>query len=145
MNPLSKAIAIAAQAHLNDVDKGGNAYILHPLRLMSHMHTDEEKMTAVLHDVVEDHFHEGWTFDRLLSEGIPQTVVDALKCVTKTHEDEDYTAFIHRAAANPIAKKVKIADLEDNMNMLRFKTLSDKDLERLKKYHLHWNMLLKYI
>ena len=100
-------------------------------------------MTAVLHDVVEDHFHEGWTFDRLLSEGIPQTVVDALKCVTKTHEDEDYTAFIYRAAANPIAKKVKIADLEDNMNMLRFKTLSDKDLERLKKYHLHWNMLLK--
>ena len=58
MNPLSKAIAIAAQAHLNDVDKGGNAYILHPLRLMSHMHTDEEKMTAVLHDVVEDHLHE---------------------------------------------------------------------------------------
>ena len=49
MNPLSKAIAIAAQAHLNDVDKGGNAYILHPLRLMSHMHSDEEKMTAVLH------------------------------------------------------------------------------------------------
>ena len=121
MNPLSKAIAIAAQAHLNDVDKGGNAYILHPLRLMSHMHTAEEKMTAVLHDVVEDHLHEDWTFDRLLSEGIPQTVVDALKCVTKTHEDEDYTAFIHRAAANPIAKKVKIADLEDNMNMLRFK------------------------
>ena len=93
--------------------------------------------------VVEDHLHEGWTFDRLLSEGIPQTVVDALKCVTKTHEDEEYTAFIHRAAANPIAKKVKIADLEDNMNMLRFKSLSDKDLERLKKYHLHWNMLLK--
>ena len=112
---------------------------------MSHMHTDEEKITGVLHDVVEDHLHEGWTFDKLLAEGIPQVVVDALKCVTKTHEDEDYTAFIHRAAANPIAKKVKIADLEDNMNMLRFKSLSDKDLERLKKYHLHWKMLLNGI
>jgi (p)ppGpp synthase/HD superfamily hydrolase len=106
------------------------------------MHSDEEKMTAVLHDVVEDHLHEGWTFDRLLAEGIPQVVIDALKCVTKTHEDEDYTDFIKRAATNPIAKKVKIADLEDNMNMLRFKDLSEKDIERLRKYHMHWNMLI---
>ena len=60
-NQLSKAIAISAQAHLNDVDKGGNAYILHPLRLMSQMHSDAEKMTAVLHDVVEDHLHESLT------------------------------------------------------------------------------------
>jgi hypothetical protein len=68
-----------------------------------------------------------------------------VRLVGSRSEDENYTDFIKRAAANPIAKKVKIADLEDNMNMLRFKELSEKDLARLKKYHLHWNMLLNGI
>lgn len=142
MNPLVKAVAIAANAHLTHApDKGGSPYILHPLRMMMKMTTDEEKMVAVLHDVVEDHASEGWTFERLAEEGIPEIVIDALRCVTKLHEDEDYTLFIERAASNPIAKVVKLADLEDNMNILRIADLSDKDVKRLRKYHTHWKWL----
>jgi len=68
-------------------------------------------------------------------------VIDALRCVTKLHEDEDYTLFIERAASNSIAKAVKLADLEDNMNILRIADLSDKDVKRLRKYHTHWKWL----
>jgi (p)ppGpp synthase/HD superfamily hydrolase len=143
MNPLVKAIAIASNAHLtHEPDKGGAAYILHPLRMMMRMTTDEERMVAVLHDVVEDHIDEGWTFERLADEGIPESVIAALRCVTKVTEDEDYTAFIHRAASNPLAKAVKLADLEDNMNVLRIADLSDKDVKRLRKYHSHWKWLM---
>ena len=141
LNQLAKAIAIAATAHLADVDKGGAPYILHPLRMMAQMDTDEARMTAILHDVVEDHEKDGWTFDRLRSEGIPDAVISALRCVTKVSADEDYTAFIKRAASNPIARKVKIADLEDNMNMLRISHLRDKDVLRLQKYHTHWEWI----
>ena len=143
MNPVAKAVAIASNAHLtHGPDKGGSPYILHPLRMMMRMTTDETRMVAVLHDVVEDHIDEGWTFERLAEEGIPVSVIDALRCVTKLTEDEDYTAFIHRAASNPIAKAVKLADLEDNMNVMRIAELTDKDVKRLRKYHAHWQWLV---
>lgn len=143
MIPLAKAIAIAANAHQTHApDKGGAAYILHPLRMMMRMSTDEERMVAVLHDVVEDHIDEGWTFERLAEEGIPEPVIAALRCVTKVSEDEDYTAFIRRAAGNPLARVVKLADLEDNMNILRIAELSEKDVKRLQKYHSHWQWLM---
>jgi (p)ppGpp synthase/HD superfamily hydrolase len=138
MNLLARAIAIAAEAHVAQIDKAGVPYVLHPLRMMAQMSSDEERMTAVLHDVVED---SPWTFDQLIGEGIPEAVVSALRCVTKIGEDEDYTAFIHRAAANPIARRVKLADLADNMNMLRIDVLSDKDVVRLRKYHSHYQWL----
>jgi (p)ppGpp synthase/HD superfamily hydrolase len=140
---VAKAIAIASTAHLTHApDKGGSPYVLHPIRMMMRMTTDEERMTAVLHDVVEDHASEGWTFERLAEEGIPESVIAALRCVTKLVDDEDYTEFIHRAASNTIAKAVKLADLEDNMNMLRIAELTDKDIQRLKKYHSHWRWLM---
>ncbi len=140
---VAKAIAIASTAHLTHApDKGGSPYILHPIRMMMRMTTDEERMTAVLHDVVEDHASEGWTLERLAEEGIPESVIAALRCVTKLVDDEDYTEFIHRAASNTIAKAVKLADLEDNMNMLRIAELTDKDIQRLKKYHSHWRWLM---
>jgi (p)ppGpp synthase/HD superfamily hydrolase len=138
---LGKAIAIAAIAHQHDVDKGGAPYILHPLRMMMRMNNDTARMVAVLHDVVEDHAAEGWTFERLAAEGIPPEVVEALRCVTKHPDDADYDAFIARAASHPIAKAVKLADLEDNMNLLRLDALSDKAVERLRKYHRHWQAL----
>ena len=143
-HPLAKAIAIAAKAHLtHPPDRGGAPYILHPLRLMSMMATDEEKMTAVLHDVVEDHSQEGFTFEYLAEQGIPMAVIIALRCVTKTEDEERrgdaaYASFIARAAANPIARAVKLADLEDNLNTLRLGELTDKDVTRLRKYHSNW-------
>lgn len=148
MDPLAKAIAIAANAHLTHApDKGGAPYILHPLRLMLRMDSDTARMVAVLHDVVEDHADEGYTFDFLAAEGIPGEVIAALRCVTKTGAEErdsegKYMDFVRRAATDPIARQVKIADLEDNMNLLRIAAeLSDRDLARLKRYHAAWRLL----
>ena len=139
MHPLALAIKIAANAHATHrPDKGGAPYILHPLRMMMRMDSDEARMTAVLHDVAEDHEGEGWTFERLGRAGIPESVIDALRCVTKLADDEDYAAFIERAASNPLARAVKLADLEDNMNLLRLGELLDEDVERLRKYHRSW-------
>jgi len=143
---LEKAIAIAAMAHEGQKDKYEGAYILHPLRLMMKMATEEEMMVAVLHDVVED---TSWTIDALRAEGFSERVLDALDHLTKrkndeTSEEEPYEDFIQRAKKNTLARKVKIADLEDNMDMKRITKLKKKDLERLEKYHRSWLELKNY-
>lgn len=137
---LAKAVAIAARAHLHQTDKGGGAYILHPLRLMFSLDEEHARTAAVLHDVVED--GEGWTLERLGREGFAPEVVEAVRHLTKV-PGEDYDAFVARAAANPIARAVKRADLEDNMDVRRIGTLSPKDLDRLAKYHRNWSRLAK--
>lgn len=139
MSSLARAIAIAAQAHEHQVDKAGAAYILHPIRLMESLDTEEEKIVAVLHDLLED--AEGWDAARLRQEGFSEPVIAALEHHTK-REGEDYAAFIARAAKNPIALKVKLADLRDNMDITRLETLRPKDLERLQKYHRHYKELM---
>ena len=93
--------------------------------------TEEEKIVGVLHDVVED---TGWTFEKLAEEGFSQEVIAALRCVTKSHENENYDDFIERVKKNPLATAVKINDLTDNMDIRRLPYLSDKDVKRLKKY-----------
>jgi len=146
MTPLETAIEIAVRAHAGQVDKAGAPYILHPLRMMLRMSSLTEMMAAVLHDVVEDGPPE-WTFERLKEEGIPPEVVAAVSSVTKLPEeegesDEVYERFIRRAASNPVARRVKLADLEDNMNVLRISNPTEKDFARIKKYR-RANALLK--
>lgn len=131
MNLLEEAIALAVKAHRGQVDKGGHPYILHPLRLMLQMETENEMVVAVLHDVVED---SETGLDDLRAAGFPEEVISAIECLTK-RKGEDYDAFIRRAATNPLARRVKIADLEDNMNLARISEVRSKDLERLAKYH----------
>jgi (p)ppGpp synthase/HD superfamily hydrolase len=133
MTALEKAIAIAVKAHAGQTDKAGAPYVLHPLRLMLQMENETEMMAAVLHDVVED--GAGWTFERLAEEGIPATVIDAVDHLTKRPEDEkDYNGFIRRAATNAVARRVKLADLEDNMDLGRIANPTAKDFARLAKY-----------
>jgi len=140
---LERAIQIAAEVHAGQTDKAGAPYILHPLRLMFKVKSEPAKMVAVLHDVVEDcDPKESWTFERLAAEGFPIEVIEALKCVTKVHDEEDYDEFIDRAMNNDIAREVKLADLEDNMNLLRLDVLNEKSLERLAKYHRSWKRLM---
>ena len=131
MSSLQKAIEIATQAHKGQVDKSGKEYIGHPLRVMEMGKTEEEKIVGVLHDVVED---TDWTFERLEAEGFSKEVIDALRCVTKVSENENYDDFIERVKTNPLAVAVKINDLSDNMDIRRLPYLSDKDVKRLKKY-----------
>ena len=134
MATLGKAIAIAAQAHQEQYDKAGAPYILHPLRMMLRMSSEAEMMAAVLHDVVED---TGWTLDQLRQAGFAEEVVQAVECLT--HRDhETYDEFVARVRTNVIASKVKLADLEDNMDMRRLRTLTEQDTQRLHKYHQAW-------
>ena len=128
---LDRAKAIATSAHEGQVDKAGKPYIEHPMRVMNMGKTVEEKIAGVLHDVVED---SDWTFEMLEKEGIPKDVMDALRCVTKLSEDEDYNHFIERVKTNPLAVKVKLNDLKDNMDITRLGEVTEKDLGRLNKY-----------
>ena len=128
---LDRAKAIATSAHEGQVDKAGKPYIEHPMRVMNMGKTIEEKIAGVLHDVVED---SDWTFEMLEKEGIPKDVMDALRCVTKLSEDEDYDHFIERVKTNPLAVKVKLNDLKDNMDITRLGEVTEKDLGRLNKY-----------
>ena len=128
---LDRAKAIATSAHEGQVDKAGKPYIEHPMRVMNMGKTVEEKIAGVLHDVVED---SDWTIEMLEKEGIPKDVLDALRCVTKLSEDEDYDHFIERVKTNPLAVKVKINDLKDNMDITRLGEVTEKDLARLNKY-----------
>mgnify|MGYP002517468293 FL=1 len=131
MSTLQRAIEIATEAHKGQFDKSGNDYIGHPLRVMEMGQTEEEKIAGVLHDVVED---SPWTFEALEAEGFSKEIIEAMRCVTKISENENYDAFIDRVRKNPLAIAVKINDLTDNMDIRRLPYLSDKDVKRLKKY-----------
>jgi (p)ppGpp synthase/HD superfamily hydrolase len=139
MSTLARAIAIAAEAHVDQREKSGVPYILHPIRIMLRMSTEAEMMVAILHDVVED---TPWTLDQLRKEGFPEEVVEAVDCVTR-RETESYVEFVERARYNPVARKVKLADLEDNMDIRRLPDVTEKSLDRLKKYHQAWRSLQK--
>jgi len=127
---VERAIEIAAAAHAGQLDKSGAPYIFHPLRVMLAVHTPHERMAAVLHDVVEDtHI----TLARLESEGFPPEVIAAVEALTKRPGESRLDAA-KRAAVNPIARKVKMADVTDNMNLGRIANPTEKDFARLREY-----------
>lgn len=128
---LEKAIQIAVKAHAGQTDKAGMPYILHCIRVMEKGETETEKICGVLHDLVED---TKWTFEDLKKEGFSDEVVNVIKCVTKNSSNENYEDFINRVLSNSIASKVKLNDLQDNMDISRLKEIKNKDLERLNKY-----------
>ena len=127
---LERAIAIAAAAHAGQLDKGGAPYILHPLKVMLRMTTLEERIVAVLHDVVEDC---DISLDDLRKEGFSEEVLTAIQSVTKV-PGESFEDFVERAAQNPIGRVVKLADLEENSDLSRITSPSWDDLERVEKY-----------
>jgi (p)ppGpp synthase/HD superfamily hydrolase len=130
MATLERAIAIAAKAHEGQVDKAGAPYILHPLRVMLRVATTEERIAAVLHDVVED---TDITIDKLQREGFSEAVLRAIESLSKL-EGEAYEAFVERAAVDPIGRVVKLADLAENSDLSRILSPTDKDRERVEKY-----------
>jgi (p)ppGpp synthase/HD superfamily hydrolase len=140
MSTLDKAILIAVQAHQDQKDRYGKAYILHPIRLMMKMDSVQEQIVAILHDVVED---SEWTLIDLHKEGFSEEIITAVDCMTK-RDNELYMDYIERLKINPIARKVKLADLEDNMDLRRIAQISEYDLKRLERYHQAWKLLREY-
>ena len=127
---LEKAIKIATTAHAGQTDKGGNPYISHPMRLMENVESVEEKIVAVLHDVVED---TEVSFADLEKEGIPQVCIDALLLLTHD-KDVPYMDYVKSISSNEIATSVKIADLKDNSDLSRLESITEKDIARVEKY-----------
>lgn len=132
-----KAMQIAEKVHKNQVDKAGKPYIWHPVRVERRCTRQEDRLVALLHDTVED---GNIASEYLLLVGFSQEIVDAVLSVSRKR-GEDYFEFIQRCKANPIGRRVKICDLEDNMDITRLNQLTEKDIERLKKYHKAYNML----
>jgi len=137
MKLIEKSLHIALRAYAGKTDKAGREYILHPLRVMAKMKTDLEMSAALLHDVIED---SNITAEQLLAEGIPAEVVEAVVCLSK-NENEDYQDFVARAKKNKLAARVKIADIEDNIDVLRLPAVDEYDLARVQKYHAAWQFL----
>lgn len=132
---LGRAIAIAARVHEKQTDMGGNAYILHPIRLMMRLNTDDEDLMiiAILHDCVEDSAGVV-TIESLRADGFSDRVLVALTLLTHA-TDEPYHDYIMRIATNKDATRAKLEDLHDNSDITRLKGLRPKDFERMEKYH----------
>ena len=133
------ALQIAIQAHRGQKDKSGREYIMHPIRVAERCKDPRAKIVALLHDTIED---TEVTPDMLQEEGFPQEIISAILSVTK-QENETYDAFVRRASENPIGREVKIADLEDNMDVRRLKEITNEDVARLQKYLRAWQYLTK--
>jgi len=134
MSTLERAIAIAAEAHSGQVDKAGAPYILHPLRVMQKAFRVDEPdvgVVAVLHDVVED--CPRWPIERLSCAGFSPAVIEALDALTR-RKGEAYQDFVARCGKNRIATIVKLADLEDNMDLGRLTIITPRDEARQERY-----------
>ena len=127
---LDRAIELAKQHHEGQTDKAGKPYIEHPLRVMYQVESEEEKIVAILHDIVED---TDISLNDLRNEGFSEEVVSAVECLTK-QDGENYDSYIERISFNPLAVKIKLADLEDNRDLTRLPEVTDKDLKRVEKY-----------
>lgn len=134
-----KAMNIMFTAHKDQVDKTGVPYVFHPWHVAEQL-TDELSVTAaLLHDVIED---TDLTPDDLRKAGIPEEVLDVLALLT--HEDGvDYDAYVDMIGTNAIARRVKLADLEHNMDLTRMAPDEPDEyaLRRLQKYQRNYNKL----
>ena len=140
MSTLERAIEIAAAAHAGQVDKAGQPYILHPIRVMLRVTGSHARMAAVLHDVVED---TPVTIDQLVGEGFPAEVVAAVRALTKL-PGETRLAAAARAAVDPIARAVKLADNAENMDLGRIAVPTARDHARLAEYEQVRALLLAH-
>jgi (p)ppGpp synthase/HD superfamily hydrolase len=139
---LAYAVKVASDAHSNDLDRGGEAYIMHPIRLTMRLRTQDPELMqiALLHDVVEDHGDRGFTLEWLRKEGFSNRVINALTLLTHKKED-DYDTYIKNMAHNIDCVRVKMEDLRDNSDITRLKGLTEKDLERTRKYQKAYTFL----
>lgn len=132
-----RALQIAIRAHEGQKDKSGRDYVMHPIRVAERCKSPKAKIVALLHDTIED---TEVTAEYLKNQGFPEEIIEGVLSVTK-REGEPYHEFVERAAKNPIGKEVKLADLEDNMDLRRLEVITDEHVARLRKYLCAWHYL----
>ena len=139
---LALAIALMAERFVNKVDKAGEPYILHILRVMNGLHTrdKERQIIAVFHDGPED---KVITIEEIRSLGFSERVITAVKLLTHDKENVAYQDYIKALAHNEDARLVKLSDLRDNSDITRLKGLTKKDFDRMEKYHAAYTYLSK--
>ncbi|MBE6904514.1 MAG: HD domain-containing protein [Ruminococcaceae bacterium] len=126
-----KALKLCFEAHKNQCDKSGLPYVFHPFHLAEQMEDEATTVVALLHDVVED---TDYTLQDLRDMGFGDEIIEAISALT--HDDNvAYMDYVANIKLNPIAKKVKLADLKHNSDTSRLDVVTDKDLEREAKYH----------
>lgn len=130
---LSAAIHIATNAHHGQFDRGGQPYILHPFAVMTLLETPDEELrcVALLHDVIED---ADVTYQDLEDSGMSYRVIDAVRALTK-QRGQTYNEYKDEVFKNPDAMRVKAADLTHNSDVRRLKGVSEKDVQRMVRYH----------
>ena len=130
-NLIYKALEIVTKLFETDVDKGGMPYILHIEYVYMHVSGLEEKVIALLHDVIED---KDVTSADLLEVGFPEKIVADVVSLTRVKPME-YSDYIDRLIKNGSieAMHVKLADLENNMDLTRIKNPTVKDYQRVEK------------
>jgi len=129
---VKKACLIMYEAHKGDFDKGGYPYVFHPFYLATQMNDEYATCVALLHDVIEDH-SDKYSFEYLEKEGFPKEVIEALKLLTH-QEDVPYMDYFRMIAENPIARRVKLADLRHNCDTTRSKIF-------IKQQSIIWNTI----
>ena len=134
-----KALKISFEAHKNQLDKSGMPYVFHPFHLAEQMDDEYSCCAALLHDVVED------TSVSLVSLALafPAEVVQAVELLT--HEDDvSYEDYVRQIKTDPIALKVKLADLEHNSDLSRLKAsgADESEIERLRKKYANARRIL---
>jgi (p)ppGpp synthase/HD superfamily hydrolase len=135
---LQRAIEIATEAHKNQNDRYGAPFLEHVTRVMNAGKTEDEKMVGVLHDIIEK---TDWDLEKLRKQGFEEHIIEAVRCLTKASENEDYDQLIERAKLNALAVKVKLNDLTDNMDIKRMREVTEEDLKRLNKYLKAYHLL----
>lgn len=131
LSEFDRALILATYHHRGVLDKGGEPYILHVLRVMMAVETEEQRVAALLHDLLEDTDMVEEDLRRLKFS--PETVQSVL--LLTREKGDDYEEYIRRLAKNPVSRKVKLADLQDNQKKERLPNpLKEEDMKRLEKY-----------
>ena len=126
----NKALRLAYEAHAGQFDKSGVPYVFHPLHLAEQMDDEDSIVAALLHDVVED---TAYSLADLKTMGFPDKALEAVALLT--HDPaEPYLSYVARVKENPVARRVKLADLRHNSDLSRIETVTERDLERVEKY-----------
>ncbi len=136
MNLIEAALELAISVHKGQVDKFGAPYILHPLRVAMRAQGSDDIAIAILHDVVEDSKGRV-TLDTLREGGFPEHIVAGVDCLSKRSVDgaeEAWEPYIARVMTNPTAMRIKLLDLEDNLDVRRIPVFTAKDAERFRRY-----------
>ena len=133
---LGKVLVLATNAHAGQFDRGGNPYILHPLKVMHYLKTTDEELQciALLHDVIED---TNTTWEDLVNAGCTDRIIYAVAALTKM-PGQSYDEYKKTVMANPDAMRVKMADLRHNTDIRRLKGVTEKDIARMAKYNVFY-------